>query len=485
MTAEEFIGDSLFQKYKDIWPIVRLILFLCSEKMESALFLYDLGAPGSTTTIHRIVMPARYLLYQMRKQFARRPKEMGIFLSNTILEIDRYRGMLDELYTNYDVVASGAVSDFIHRPVPELGLLNWKIFLSRRLFFGKSLAGEVLKNSVKNLQSLFVKLIKENRVCSTEFEKVDEALRILQDTAHERIDEISLLLKEAGVKCYITVNSNYLGDMIAIMACRKAGIWTKELSHHTWCLMELDYWKSIDDWLYSDHGKKLSFVNESCQWSIAEKQYCEKYNSFHAIYNDLRISVTGCPEVTQAEFSKNIKKYPKTDAIVVFVPSIPYIGGNGTIPQGDPEMLQKITSNNFNMYRKVALLAEKYHMKVYVRYHPSEEKCHFKQEKELLAALGFELLSTSREDFIRAICTSRIAIGCMTSAFIPALIYGCKCYNLAYGGENRKFDYCGLDIHNISLNQILDITLDFTGNHMPVNYIDIDRLCSCPDESTR
>lgn len=490
MVAQEFIGKRLFQKYEDIYPVVRLVLYRCDPDGEGALFPHDGDWSKTASVKHRLLNAARCVLYPMRKIFSSSPRRDTIFLSDTMLRIDRYRGLLAELYANCDVVASGAVSNIINRPIPGMGELNWKIFCSRKLFFGESVSGWTVKSAARELRNLFVELIEENRVCDDEFERVDRCLGMLRTAVNQRIDELGLVLKKARVKCFVTINAYNLRDVLTVMACRKAGIWTKELSHHMWCLISLDFFReeSLAYWFLRDHGKAFLPVNESCQWSGPEKIFCEKYGVFDPLYSDLQISVVGCPEVTRAEFEKNTAQYPKEDAIVIFVPAIARLGEGGILPGGGVEQLQKIMCKNFELFRKTALLAEKYHMKVYVRHYPPEQKYIPEEEKELLKALGFELLSASREDFLKAVCASKVAIGHMTSALTYALIYGCRCYNLVIGGKDQRFDYCGLNIHDIKIDQIPDLSLDISEEAVPVNcinYIDVERLCSYPDLSER
>lgn len=478
MTIEKFIGSELRRKYDDIWPIVRLVLYHLDTTGKVGIMGLDGEWREQGSFRSKLVCPIRFIAYQWHRLFSVQKPGPSIYLSNSMLRIDRYTGLLEELYENYNIISPFSWSDINRETFLKKNDLQKKIYQSRQLYFGKSVSGQCVKTHVERIYDLFFELLSKNEVCNDRYEYVDRSLQMLQSAVNERIDEIVPRLKERQVSCFITINERNIQDVLIILACRRAGIWTKELSHQQNCMFNLVRYD--DKRFFDDNAKMYSATHESCQWSEPDKEFCIKYNVFDAVYNDFRISVVGCPEVTEKEYLINNKKYTKEDAMVIFVPSVSYFMERRNkeafgISQG---AMQRVLGATEIIYNQVAKIAKERQMKVYIRYHPHEPIAIIEAEKELVDALGFESLTT-REDFVKAVCSCKVAIGYITSAFDSVLLYGGKCYALILG-EKEQYDFCGLGVQRIRPNEILNITLENCNEDGVVHSIDINQLCTYP-----
>lgn len=477
MTSEEFVGTELRQKYDDIWPVIKLILYRIDASGKSGLFSYDGTWPENTSVKGRVLRPIRAFFYFIKKCTSPSVAADGIYASDTLLESDRYKGLLKELYEKHNIIGSCAFYNVDKESVSKKGELEKKIWDSRRLFFCESVSGNAVKLGAENTYDLFLRLIQESKVCEDEKARVDDTLKELRRAVLCRLEEIGAYLQKEKVKCFITTNQYNLRDVITIMACRKVGIWTKELSHHQNCTIALEEW-SMTDYVFQE--RPFSCVNESCQWSEADQEYCLKHKRVTALYGDLRYNVVGCPEVAKSEYIKNSSAYCKENAVLIFMPTLYFFAQKeaGSLHEPTQEDFQRAADGIKVLLEKICVWAKRSRATVYVKYHPSESKVRIDADREIIDACGFTVIST-RAEFVKAVCESRIAIGCATSALSVALTYGCKCYDIMMK-ETKTFDFCGINITQIKLDDIDDISFDIDERSGGIEPFDIEVLCSVP-----
>lgn len=476
MTTEEFVGARLRKEYQDIWPVIRLLLYRTDANGKSGMF-------NRKTMRSRLLSLVRSTVYHGVKVKRKVPLRDSICLSNTMVKSERYLGLLEELYQTRDIVTFWTYLEVNGEFFRKRDALHQQIFTSRSLCIGESIAGDSLNRCAEKFYDMALELLENHKCCEDEYALVQQQLSALQAAVNRRVEEVQTELRRNRVKLFITVNQYNLDDLVIILACRKEGIWTKELCHHSNCICKTTDVKEKEKLLLSDNLQSFAYVHESCQWSKADEAFCRKHGKYAPLYKDFCITTVGYPEVTRTEIGESLKRYPCKDAIVYFVvPTIILkdLTANQERSKATAKEIEEAMRLKEEICRNIGQAAQKLGAKVYVRYHPTEAKSYRSpREAKLLEQLGFEELSSSQDDFVRAVCESGIAIGHETSAFTRALLYGCKCYNIVWR-EDQVYDFCGLNIDNACFEELADITFEKEPGGMSIDAIDIEALCAYP-----
>ena len=265
-------------------------------------------------------------------------------------------------------------------------------------------------------------------------------------------------LQDEKVNLFITINQYNLKDLLIILACKRLNITTKELSHHLHSV-----------WGVPDKGKRTleEYVDEFCVWNSSEKRFIEKYVTITSVVNTCRVNVAGCPELSYYAAKENMQKYGRKDAIILFVPTYPVLLKREFLDEiviTDAER-QYLRDRKRPIFDAIYALASKGGLDVYIRYHPIDLDIIIEDDFEIANMYNFSLLSKSREDLIKGLCGSKYS----------ALAYGCECYNINV--DDAKYDFCGLCISSIDIDDIASLTIGKNKNEVEFEgYMDLEKL---------
>ena len=466
MKIEEFLGE-YYNEYGDIYPIIRLILYRIDIRGKEGLFTYDeiLGSKPGKRQI--MLAPLRFLGYGFLKitnssGYGR--KQRNVFVSDTFLKINRYEPLFEELNNSCKLVSALSVGG--------IGLKHFfRNFYKNRLRimdFGLSVSGSKLKKAVDNIFDYFMELLKENKTCSQD-QKVRLLLEELRVEAVERIDYLAGKFIRSGIDLFLTINQFNLRDVITIMACRKAGIWTKELCHYSnlaeFIADPAAIWNGIRDlgsdskenYYFPNSNETFMFVHETCQWSSNDAEFFRKYRGIKNIFGEnLKITGIGCPEIT-LKTVKEKKWRNKENVLTIFVPVAVLFLGEKIKNNFSKKDIEGVKEWSKKLYDDIKIVADRAQLEVWVRFHPSDPACFIESDKETIEKNGFKILTLERKGFDEAVELSKYIITSCSSAMTIANIFGCKCYCINYFGE--EYDFCGMDIIEVKEKDISKLEL--------------------------
>ena len=440
--VKSFLGEGLYKKYTEIIPILTLIIYRMGFYWEG-IHEYERDFMVPYERNNSLKHLAKSVMASGVEAMAYRNGHDRILVSDTLLCLDRCEDLLCDMMSKHAVVSYLKTGDY-WRSNRNLKGIQGKRWETRTIYVGDSVPEKDVEKSVRNIRLFFDSLIEKGLNCTDSQKEAERLFSMLKKHAGKRIDFLYKKLKKNRVTQFITINQYNLRDVLTVMACRKAGIVTKELSHYSYCITPVDQSKRS-----TYYEGKLFFTDEGCVWNISEKKWYEKYVSVNEnIFGDsIRISCVGCPEITRDHFNKLVSKIHKQNSLIYFVPSVEYI-------DGDYQTSMDIRKDYF---KEVYVLSERLGVKVYVRYHPCEPQDNINREKDLLSDYNFIVCPPGREKLNEFLCESKIAITCKSSVAIIAHLFGCKVYNIIFGDE--QYDYMGMDFENIKLGDIESIEL--------------------------
>lgn len=483
MKISEFIGEEYMKKYNDIMPIIRVIVYHLDVGKKGALYYpygsYYLQRWNIKTIIFLLLGQIKYIFKIIGEILGDFNKNEKVLVSDTIMYIDRYKDFLNEIMQKEEVSAI-LTRDACGRYCAELLHRRKDSYVKKRqVNLGISIAGTEVKKMVEQVYNLFEELCRNQLRCSDRKEDVENALDNLQLVANKRVRELVEKLKKKNIKLYLTINQLYLDEILIIMACRKAEIWTKEISHYSECVIPISNARQ-NGYFENNYTANVMMVNESCQWSQHEVVFFEKYRDRTSIYGtDVWLNSVGCPEVTLQLSRELTAKYKKENVIMLMVPSeLVYLGAKYRYIVTE-ETMNILYIERKKLYEEIWKLSQKVGAEVYVRYHPTEHVCYINNERGLLQKYKFKL-KESREELYEGLCKSRVVFG-MGSPLILANIFGCKVYALSILDE--KYDFCGMDIEVVKIKQISHIDLSKARYQKGINEefcVDIDEVLKVP-----
>lgn len=459
LKINEFIGEEYVEKYSDIMPIIRVIVYHLDVGKKDALFYpynnFYLNRWSIKVIIYRIFGMLIYFMSIIYNLFTQNSESDVTLISDTLMYIDRYNDFVDEVIKNgtgQAILTQGASSKYF------LELLHGKknkYFSKRKINFGISVTGRNLNEKVEMVYDLFSELCQKQLMCTEKKELVEHALDELQVAANKRVHVIEKKVKKNKIKLFLTINQLYLNEALLIMACRKAGVWTKEISHFSECVVPISNDKR-HTYFDNNYTTNVMFVNESCQWNENEIGFYRKYRESTNIYNEnIILTAVGCPEITIQSGKAVALKQKKENIIMLVIPSeLDYLGAEYRyiVTEETKTLLYK---KREKLYEQIWKVATKFNMKVYVRYHPTEHCQYIENERELLSRYGF-ILQTTRQELFEYLAKSRVVFG-KGSLLVAANIFGCETYAIRISDE--KYDFCGMDISVVSVEQISQIDI--------------------------
>lgn len=473
MNIDTFLGEDCKKNFSDIMPIIRLILYHMDEGKKRGIFGYDDFCFPKHKIIKRVIWEygkIRYFICRWRQKGRKKEKENAVYLSDTILGINRYESLLQEMDQECLIVASLTVNSCALHLLHIRHRIEREFFNKRTIDLGRTIIDESVKNSVDAIYDSFIELCKYGRTCADDKEKMFALFKTLQITVQERLNEIGEILIQNNINLFITINQLNLSDVLIIMACRKKGIRTKELEHFSSCSVPIssvdEAWYGIDKIIGSEENKKcyfpenqsykLKYTDELCQWGESDVKYYKKYwKIFNMLDSKCTITNVGCPEITFKEVEKKMAKYSKRNSITLFVPSDVFYLGMGHRDVVTPSSIGELKKRREELFRQIKQLSIKENVSVYVKYHPTEPIEYINNEKSIIEELGYTLLSADREEFYKSLCYSRAVFGSGSSTLVVATIFGCKSYCIKFSSE--RYDFCGRNIEVISVNQIPEV----------------------------
>lgn len=447
MTTKEFIGNDLYLKYRNIYPLVRLLLSRMDftqksdEKIFGYFFSYDGGGLSEQRTIRGKAAFLSGLIPYIINSFknTKRKKEEKILISDTLLNSERYSYFQRECLKNKQVIGISVVLN--HRISKHVKKYT------RSMNMGVSITGGRLKKEILKTYRLLVNIYEKKSTCQEHYEIINEQFAVLDRLFQRRLNVIKRQLLKNNVRLYITCNQYRIEEILLITACHELGIRTKEWSHHAYSTLHINLRKN--EGAFSDGDNRFVYADEMCVWDKADIVWLKKYDTIEGLLeSDVKISVVGSPEIEKSTVQKEICKYKRKNQIAFFVPSISpkNLAENSQLEKRKQEIFYQL----FN-------LSKKNNMKVIVRYHPGVDLKKLESDMNLCKKYGFEVDDNSRDSFVKIISSSKAVLGYHSASLVVAYNYGAKSYSINLY-HKEKFDFCGVPIHEVEINEIGNIS---------------------------
>ena len=101
MTADEFLGEEVIKKYESIYPLLRLICYIIDIRHKEGLWSYDWEYPENTVSLFRkLKNVAKRVILKVYQIVRKADDKECIFISDTLLCLDRYDAMLEESFSS-------------------------------------------------------------------------------------------------------------------------------------------------------------------------------------------------------------------------------------------------------------------------------------------------------------------------------------------------------------------------------------------------
>lgn len=365
-----------------------------------------------------------------RREIKHKGTEDRILLSSTFLWSERYPDVLDGVLNRKDMIGMLAFSDCDIRRCLKHTELDQRRYRIMRAATGASVAGWRTKR-------LALKIFRylSGRIQIKQKKDVDRLMRAFEKSISRDIERMAAVLKDRGIQQYITVNEYDLKEYIVIAACKKLGIRTKHLLHSFLMQLSLPEEKVI----------RRSYTDQLYFWSRSDLEWSRKYYEFVGIGQKIVYDVSGSPELCRRTFEQDIKKYKKKRAVTLLMPKM-----SESYSQNERRCLEE---KRIQLIKKVYALAQREHMRMYVRYHPAEIPELMKEEKQVLDQYGISVARKGAEGLKQVLCQSMCIIGNNTSALILAEVYGANSFCVSMDGEVHDFG-ADMGIQDISINEL-------------------------------
>ncbi len=454
MTTEEFYGEYLVNKYKSIYPLMRLVTYRLDafelKDPKSLLFYYD-GGWGKS--IKSLLYPFSGLARYFKKKSG--SGDIHVLLSDTILKSSRYGMLIDRIKKGNELI--GGICTWYN-----CGYLNRNcVLLDKNICLGKYIIPKKLKAEISNLYDYFDNMLKLGLKCEDDLEYVDSKLNYINKMIVEALEKTKKELTRRNVKLYITCNQYSVDECIMIMASRQLGIKTKEWQHHSCYLYPKPckpYEKIYNSLRFDENSQKYACVEVESLWSRADVNWMNKWGCDFICGKNAKYEIVGGLEIDENKIIQYINKYKK-NGIIFFVPEAVFFDYDSTIKKRLNNQLEK--------------LSNKYNLKVYIRFHPGEVQ---EDYVKLCDEYGFEILQDTYEELIRGICSSWIGFGYCTSAIDVAKNYGLKMYQLDLFDEN--FEIRGTSVETVRIEEISKLKIFFELGEIAADRVDYKLLFS-------
>lgn len=468
---ESILGKELTNKYRELLPILQLIDYRIETRGKEGLFTYD-GEYSETYSLMTICKNSiKYIEYCGKRIFDCRKREKQSLLSDTFFTLNRYDDVLTEIFKKEKVCAVITAQDCDIRNYYRCRGLDAERLKRRLVYLGESVAGFKLKLIIEKWFDFFSSLREERATCEACIVVADRLLGQMQKESRRRIKKIKKELMRNKINLYITINQYNLRDLLIILACKEAGIISRQLLHYSNCIIEIPLEEKV---------QSKQYVNELFVWDKSEKMYIEKYfDIIPIVASECRVDVAGCPELSYNVVSGNKLLWNRKNAIILFVPSYTVFLGEDYRRIENEKDRKILQVHKKPIFDGIHLLAEREHLEVYLRYYPNESDVYIKDDEDIIHSYGFKMLSDSREDLTKGLCWSKAAFSCMSSVLISALAYGCTCFSIDL--QNRKYDFCGLDIHSVTPENISLVSINYPKTEEYEGFMNIDKLFAIHD----
>ena len=464
VTIENILGKRTMERYADIFPLLCLIFYDAynrypKTKSFDMLFNYDeehIDLPDGMvrkllTPLHRITLARR------RKAAGKLEIKPAVMLSHTFVHNRRYRRTLDEIKQRCDIVHFLSDCDVRVAVSRKSGVEFCPCaYTVRPIFWQGSISGPRLKDCVISAEKLFLRLINEGASC----DECADSAAVLDELKKEyilRIDTLTQVLKDYPITKYITINQYNLRDVMIITACRKLGIPTCQMEHHSsQCMYPADQALPIHRFAYTD-----SFF---C-WSESDLHFHKTFMQYQPVFDqNVRLCAVGNPEISYENALQQLKKYPVKNQMVYMISAI--------INENDPQLVSADLELQKRIFAALNTLKEKTQMEVLVRFPPAINPKMRALCTPIAQQYGFNISCGS---LMEDMCTSKVMFGTLSSVMSTAVIMGRKVYRIS----DVKPLFTEKEISEVTVDGIADICDDWSAYPLPPEkkrFIDYDLL---------
>lgn len=479
MTTDEFLGNTIINKYQSIYPLLRLMLNrmedVINNGIEASTILFW---PESYTLHDKITIKekiaiasgfAPYYIHRLLVNTAEKKKDSikhdssNILFSDTILDSDRYSEFQKKLKKREDIVGISTIWNHrLSRRVP------WKF--ARAIYLDGSIIEKKTREEILVLFEVLLTIKQSEKKCEVDNEVLMQQLEVVKTIFNNRIEVIKQLLNDFKVRLYITANPYRVEEILIIMSCKLMGIVTCEWLHHSYFTLKIPLKEDIRKYVFEDDYGKLSFTDRLYVWCEADKKWIDKYVVIHSESNDLPlIKVVGSPEIDRDDIKNNMRKFKRKNAVIFFVPT------NSHFSTGDEKV--NLTILKKRIYSQLLRLKKINNAEIYIRFHPGLRSDDFDGEQEFCKKIGFHILNDNRKSFIKGLCISSIAITTVSAALFVAENYGCTCYAIKQE-NNTDYDFIDRSIKMINIDDIPNINAGINDTNKIDDTVKMDVLLS-------
>ena len=228
MKIEEFLGENIIEKYKDILPILYHILYRTQVWGRDGVNPFDGFLENDDYYKNNLRLNLTYHLRMFYKKYLildkKNRKHSSVLMSESLFRIGKYDELIKKLADSKQVVRFCSVynvdewrKEVTHKFIP--------------LKVERSITGGKLKTIIFQIYDKVTELINHGENCVNN-QSIIQLFDKLQYEASVRIHQLSKLLKEYRVKKFITLNQNNIADILILLACKKLNIATVLYLHH-------------------------------------------------------------------------------------------------------------------------------------------------------------------------------------------------------------------------------------------------------------
>ena len=451
LTVEALLGEKALQQYGDIFPVLALIFYDATNrypktKSFNMLFNYDeedMDLPNGM--MRKLFAPFhRKELANRRKAAEKLPQKEAVMLSHTFVHNLRYTKTLAEIKKHCDVTHFLSECDtriIVNRKGVKFIAPSYTV---QPVLWQGSISGAKLKDAVVAVERYFLALVKNGQSCEADYSTTQQLFDALRAEYNSRIEKLTETLSQYKITKYITINQYNLRDVMIITACRKLGIETRQMEHHSsQCMYPANQKLPIHRFAYTD-----SF----CCWSESDLYFHKTYMAYQPMFGqNVQLCAVGNPEISFENAQAEVAKYTVKDQIVYMMSAI--------INEKDEALVQSDFAMQQKIFAQLAKLGEKTGMDVLVRFPPAinpkmQSLCTPVAEK-----LGLKISQSSNASLMEDMCTSRVMFGTVSSVMSTAVVMGRKVYRIS----DVKPLFTEKEITDVTTDDIGSIADDWSG----------------------
>ena len=468
LATEDLLGEKTLQKYADIFPLLTLIFYDATNRYHRAnsfapLFNYDEDDLDiGNSLIRKVFTPLhRAQLAKRKKAAAKLPCKPAVMLSHTFVHNLRYTKTLAEIKKHSDIIhfLSECDTRLIVNRNQGIKFIPSSYTVKPVMWQG-SISGEKLKQLVITVEKYFMQLIKDGRCCDDDMAQSHSLIDPLQKEYLERIDMLTAAMASHNITKYITINQYNLRDVMIIHACRRLGIETCQLEHHSsQCTYPADCRLPI---------LRLAYTDSFCCWSESDLYFHKTFMSYQPIFDQpVKLCNVGNPETSFENAAAAFEKHTAKDRIVYMI--------SGIMNENDDALVQKDFDMQKRIFEQLAKLGQKTGFEVLVRFPPAINPRMQSLCTPVAESLGLKISQSLPGSLMEDMCTSRVMFATLSSVMSTGVIMGRKVYRIC----EEKPLFTEAEITEVAIDDIANICDDWSAYPLPLErnrFIDYNLL---------